>query len=60
MGELPQQYIHEWDNNPVATIPETTMDITSQMYPRNWDENPVATIPESTMGLESSVAVNKN
>ena len=57
----PLQYIHNWDDNPVAYIPETTtvdMSLFSKeiptveivrQYSHNWDDNPVATIPESTM-----------
>jgi hypothetical protein len=25
LGEKPQQYVHNWDDNPVSTIPESTM-----------------------------------
>jgi len=46
MGVKPAQYIHNWDDNPVATIPESTVG----RYSHNWDANPVATIPESTIG----------
>ena len=62
MGKKPQHYVHNWDDNPVAYIPETTMVDDSlfvegvptvetlRQYPHNWDDNPVATIPESSMG----------
>jgi hypothetical protein len=61
MGEKPQQYVHNWDDNSVAYVPESTMvDISMfskevptveklRQYPHNWDDNPVSTIPESTM-----------
>jgi len=42
------RYAHDWDENPVAYIPESK-GIRSLLRPAaNWDENPVAYIPEST------------
>ena len=61
MGKKPQHYVHNWDDNPVAYIPETTMvddpvlaeEVPTvellRQYPHNWDDNPVAYIPETTM-----------
>jgi len=55
---LPQSYVHNWDDNPVATIPETTMISRPSAYVHNWDNNPVATIPEATMISKPSAYVH--
>jgi len=61
MGEKPRPYVPNWDDNPVAYVPEATgADISMfskevptveklRQYPHNWDDNSVSTIPESTM-----------
>jgi hypothetical protein len=60
MGEKPQQYVHNWDENPVAYVPEASaVDVSMfsqevptieklRQYPHNWDNNPVAYVPEAT------------
>lgn len=57
----PGSYSHNWDENPVAYIPEVSTGNISpladkapsvammQQYIHNWDENPVAYIPEVTV-----------
>lgn len=61
MGEKLQHYVPNWDDNPVAYVPEATVvDISMRsnavstveklrQYPHNWDDYPVSIIPESTM-----------
>jgi hypothetical protein len=60
MGEKPQQYVHNWDENPVAYVPEASaVDVSMfsqevptieklRQYPHNWDNNPVAYVPEAS------------
>jgi hypothetical protein len=54
-----QGYEHNWDENPYAYIPESTMAAPTgiaeqpQQYAQDWDENPVAYVPESTMTVSA-------
>jgi hypothetical protein len=46
-----QKYAHNWDDNPVAYLPEATMILSASRYAHNWDDNPVAYIPETEVNL---------
>lgn len=58
--ELPaQSYNHNWDDNPVAYIPEAEVIEQRAGYDHNWDENPVAYIPEAEV-IEQSTGYDHN
>ena len=42
----PQRYAHNWDDNPVAYLPEAEVIRKPSRYVHSWDDNPVAYIPE--------------
>ena len=43
----PQRYVHNWDDNPVAYIPEAEVIRKPSRYIHNWDDIPSAYIPEA-------------
>jgi hypothetical protein len=47
------RYAVNWDQNPVAYIPESTARLAVGLPAADWDSNPVAYVPESTIRLPS-------